>query len=96
MARVDIVAHALAYEVVGEREAVEPVCGENVPAAFEIVLVAGFRHVEMVCRKGDFKTLVAHFFRKGREVFEFHIGPLAGKQSQRSCHSRFPLFVTMR
>ena len=89
VAGVDIVAHALPDEVVRERKAIQAVCGQDIPAAFQVVLIVGLCHVEVVGGKRNFQAFVAHVFREGREVFEFHVGPLSGEYSQRSCHIIF-------
>ena len=85
MARIDQIADGLADEVARDRITGEPVVAQQFPFFFHIGLAGGSGiGVEMIAPTGEFKPVVAHFVGQRGEFFERQIGPLAGKQCDRS------------
>ena len=91
MAFVDrMVADRLPDQVVGDGVDRQVVLGEHLPLLVHIGVI-GERPVdlEVVAPARDLQTVVAPLGREATHLLERQVSPLAGEQSDRSCHHRF-------
>ncbi len=88
MSLVDPVAHRLADQVRGDREALEAVAVEDLPASVDVARV-GERlvDVEVIAPAGELEAVEAPAPSLVGELLERQVGPLAGEERDRTCHS---------
>src|SRR5699024_8092993 len=82
-----VIAHRLTLEVVRDREDLQTVLFQDVEAVLDVrVVLGGLPRVEVVSPGGDFEAVVAPFPCQAGHLLEGQVGPLAGEESDRSCH----------
>ena len=92
---VDAVQHSLSDEVIGNREHLQ-IMFFQLFAFARTVTVVGKRLVdlEVVAPTSQLQAIVAPLTCLAGQVFQFQVGPLAGKQRDGSCHGGGPFGVS--
>ena len=91
MSLVDAVADRLADEVAGDGVDREVIPFERVAFGRAVAaLLEGAGDIEVITPAGQFQALVAKLAGLAGEIFQRHIGPLAGEQRDGTRHCRVP------
>ena len=96
VARIGLIADKLSGEVIGDRVDLEAILLGNLDARASVGRIFGCPlHIEMVSPAGDLDALVAEFFRFLAHLLKIQIGPLAGKNGDRTAHNGILLLLCL-
>ena len=83
------VADGLSHQMARNGKAGQAMITQYFPPFLAVLLGdSGFVHVEVIAPASEFETMITHVGCFCCKVWKGKIGPLAGKQGDRSCHDR--------